>query len=402
MINNVTTEGFIDATGEHPKEEHSSINKAATGETVNSVNIGNSSKKYTLPYTEQRPSIFPYNQVQETESGHIIEIDDTPGGERIMIKHRTGTGVELKADGSMVMGTTTNKIEVVQGSEDVIIEGNANLIYNSNVNMEVAGNFNMTVGGNYTTEVKGYMKNHIRKYVEEIIDEHMSTYIQQHERHYVGDSCHFSAENILRVYTDSCYTKCNNMLIDAYNMDVRNQDFYLHSPVLNIFGVNGAIGGTNIDHYGDTMSATSMYATQTMVSETFTGKLQGWADNAHETTRAQYAITAGQAPMGSADPKESSQEHAEDQPTEFNVTMEYPSKYEGNFNYFMSLVPILTKTLGQPKEKMDVTSEAVLNVDKYSGLLTYHPTTEEAISLSENEKYASLKDIFIADGLISE
>ena len=38
-----------------------------------------------LELPDQKPSVYPFNQVQETESGHVIEIDDTPGGERILI-----------------------------------------------------------------------------------------------------------------------------------------------------------------------------------------------------------------------------------------------------------------------------------------------------------------------------
>ena len=36
---------------------------------------------------------YPFNHVHETESGHIIELDDTPDYERIHLYHRTGTRV---------------------------------------------------------------------------------------------------------------------------------------------------------------------------------------------------------------------------------------------------------------------------------------------------------------------
>lgn len=37
----------------------------------------------------------------ETESGHLIELDDTPGDERIKVTHRTGTFIEIDKDGTM-------------------------------------------------------------------------------------------------------------------------------------------------------------------------------------------------------------------------------------------------------------------------------------------------------------
>jgi hypothetical protein len=38
---------------------------------------------------------YPYNHVHQSESGHIIEIDDTPGNERLHRFHRAGTFEEI-------------------------------------------------------------------------------------------------------------------------------------------------------------------------------------------------------------------------------------------------------------------------------------------------------------------
>ena len=45
---------------------------------------------------------YPHNHVQESESGHTIEIDDTPGAERLHTYHRSGTFVERHPDGDKV------------------------------------------------------------------------------------------------------------------------------------------------------------------------------------------------------------------------------------------------------------------------------------------------------------
>lgn len=42
---------------------------------------------------------YPYNKVTETESGHVFEVDDTPGSERINTFHRAGSWAAYHANG---------------------------------------------------------------------------------------------------------------------------------------------------------------------------------------------------------------------------------------------------------------------------------------------------------------
>ena len=43
---------------------------------------------------------YPFNHVYESESGHIVEFDDTDGAERIQEKHKTGTGYFINPRGA--------------------------------------------------------------------------------------------------------------------------------------------------------------------------------------------------------------------------------------------------------------------------------------------------------------
>ena len=45
-------------------------------------------KKNANPYVSSQ---YPYNHVYESESGHIREVDDSPGHERLFTQHRSGT-----------------------------------------------------------------------------------------------------------------------------------------------------------------------------------------------------------------------------------------------------------------------------------------------------------------------
>ena len=44
---------------------------------------------------------YPFNHVYESESGHVIEIDDTPGYERINLFHRKGARIEINNEGEI-------------------------------------------------------------------------------------------------------------------------------------------------------------------------------------------------------------------------------------------------------------------------------------------------------------
>ena len=100
---------------------------------------------------------YPYNHVHESEAGHIHEIDDTPGGERLMQQHSTGTFTEIHPDGSKVVKVVGNNYELIAGNSNVFITGDVNLTVSGDVRElikkrrdEETGEL---VGGNYVLEV---------------------------------------------------------------------------------------------------------------------------------------------------------------------------------------------------------------------------------------------------------
>jgi hypothetical protein len=105
----------------------------------------------------------PFNRVVETESGHVLEFDDTKDHERIHLAHRTGTYQEIRPDGTEVTKIVKDNYEVIAGSDflyvkgacNVTVDGNATLQVGGNVTALVKGNVNATVNGNITTKVGG-------------------------------------------------------------------------------------------------------------------------------------------------------------------------------------------------------------------------------------------------------
>ena len=55
----------------------------------------------------------PTNKVHKTEAGHIIEIDNTPGAERVHIKHTSGSFLRMEADGTINMSSSNQTVNIV-------------------------------------------------------------------------------------------------------------------------------------------------------------------------------------------------------------------------------------------------------------------------------------------------
>jgi len=106
---------------------------------------------------------YPYNKVLRTESGHVIEIDDTPDNERIHWYHKSGTYTEINHDGRMVTKVVNDDYQAVAGNRDAYIDGNVNVRVNGSDTQSIGGsrevyiegNVNVRVNGSYTLNVSG-------------------------------------------------------------------------------------------------------------------------------------------------------------------------------------------------------------------------------------------------------
>lgn len=89
---------------------------------------------------------YPYNRVMETESGHILEFDDTPGAERVHIYHRSGTFDEIHPDGTKVTRIHADAYEIVLSDKHVYINGDLNITSKGDVNLKAGRNLNIEAG----------------------------------------------------------------------------------------------------------------------------------------------------------------------------------------------------------------------------------------------------------------
>ena len=142
-------------------------------------------------------SIYPNNHVYESESGHILEFDDTADKERIHLYHKTGSSFEYNPNGDRVQIikgidyklTSSHNLVNIEGRSDISIGGRHKIFINkdgaadnnydiqigpnANINIQVdtgdvnivtkqgkvnvnsGGDYNVKVGGNYTMTVAG-------------------------------------------------------------------------------------------------------------------------------------------------------------------------------------------------------------------------------------------------------
>jgi len=118
--------------------------------------------------------IYPFNKTIETESGHLIEIDDTPTLERLAIEHRSGTFQEIHPDGSVVQRIVNDNYQVIAKDDKLYIAGNADItVEKGNVTINVnTGNVSTTVlKGNVDTKVmEGNVDLYVKGNVSEVID----------------------------------------------------------------------------------------------------------------------------------------------------------------------------------------------------------------------------------------
>jgi hypothetical protein len=159
----------IPATTDEPD-----VSRLARNETDYPSNIvlqKNSNRSTNIPVARNGASwsepespynaVYPKNHVRQTESGHVIELDDTPGSERIHEYHKAGTYREIDSDGNAVTKIVGSNYTIVAGSDFVKISGDCNLtvegslrIKSKNLDIETE-NYSLKVSGNATKQYDG-------------------------------------------------------------------------------------------------------------------------------------------------------------------------------------------------------------------------------------------------------
>ena len=309
--------GFDDPNEAYPKKSFlnsPSVNEKARGTKKVNVELGGGNADLDLELKDEPASTYPNSQVKETASGHIIEYDDTAGAERIMIRHRTGSGVEMRANGTMIYGSVGNTIKVTAHDEKVIVDGDGELHYNGNLKLKVAGDFDLEVGGDFNLRVDGDVDQTIKRSYKQDIGKSKEVKIIESRSETIG----IDATTFIHGNNTNTIKKTNNIFVgedEAHNIggtlfmtaenevSLSTKSINATASSLAVLGDSGTIGGTNIVYYGHTahiprINATSVHASQGVIADvgmtapTFNGNLSGNASTAGKSAVA-TALGAG-------------------------------------------------------------------------------------------------------------
>jgi len=303
--------GFADPSGEFPRPENHfkpSLNKAATGEYKHRLSMGGGDPNIDLGTINTNlgvdiPSNYADVSVQETKSGHVLVFDDTPQGETVLIMHNTGSGIELRPDGSFMIKSEYNKIESIAGSSALVIEGDLKISC-KNVQVDAKGDYNLNVKGDYNVNVTGDIVTKVDGSVRTEVDTNMGTIVKGNvDKKILGNE----TEITLKDKFDKVKGNYETSVEGAYNLaskglmkQTSQTEWQASSGNINISGIDvsvisdyGTYGGENVIMYNYNMyTGHSIKAEDTVTTTTFYGSLKGKAEF------AAAADVAGVAPLG--------------------------------------------------------------------------------------------------------
>ena len=191
-----------------------------------------------------RSAAYPYNHVHESESGHIREIDDSPGAERLFTQHTSGTFEEIHPTGTKVVKIIGDNYEIIAGSSNVSISGNVNLTVAGTVRELIKGDYHLEVEGDYTQkihknhrikvgagegggnreeEIRGNHAYQINGAVKGRITGNVDTVIEKSEVRLINDTSSLSVQNAIKIvatgptYSEAPYATSGDITIVANN-----------------------------------------------------------------------------------------------------------------------------------------------------------------------------------------
>jgi len=163
-----TKKGFNDPDGVYPLkhrlnqpdmhrlargESSDTIVTAKNASTDKNVKTGDGST-WSEPNSSYNAK-YPDNLVIATHGGNIIELDSTPGKERIHIFHSSNSYIEIDVDGNMVIRNNKDKYEIVLGGKNIHVKDNLNETTDGNKSVRVEGNDTAIVNKNRKSTIDG-------------------------------------------------------------------------------------------------------------------------------------------------------------------------------------------------------------------------------------------------------
>lgn len=218
-----------------------------------------------------------------TPAGHTVEYNDTPGSERIMIRHKNGDGINIGPDGSIII---SSKRRIDKANEDYFLEvKNGNLKFEGNLTIDVTGDFNVNVGGEYNVNSTKKTEVVNGPYTRTVTGDDIKTVDGNQTNLVTGGGAHQYLEGLSTVVKgDSRYIVegPHTESISGVLTMTSEEEVILTSPETNIaadnlsvFGDTGTIGGENIIAYVKNIYGVSGDFSARFKAPVFEGDLDG-------------------------------------------------------------------------------------------------------------------------------
>jgi hypothetical protein len=146
------SKGFNDPSGVYPTQLNTKdlpIESRSGANVKAAVTASGISPSLT---SKVEPS-YPNNIATKTKSGHIIEVDDTPGYERVQITHKSGSFITMMNDGTVAvhskedMSFRSAKKVKIEANESVTIQAGTHMSLGSVTYTQLVSDGTMQVTG---------------------------------------------------------------------------------------------------------------------------------------------------------------------------------------------------------------------------------------------------------------
>ena len=296
-------DSFADPSLQYPKYSNEpSVNRAARGDEINNLDIKLNQPEVPTDVLQTIAAQYQRVKIDQTPSGHVFELNDTPGGERILMKHNTGAGYDIRPDGTIVCNSKTDSVNIVGADYNLTVGGDGKITYYGNLDLNVTGDLNMTVGGNFVFKVKGsVLGNVLGSVTTKVIGNVRETVKGIYQSMRLGKTLQITLggfSNYVKgnykqlVHGEGSYNhKSGVSFTGEEDLDIAANSVNMAARSMSVFGDTGTIGGENIIMYNynmhtsktvwsETMNTTAAYAT------TFHGSLNGTAKGAIQAALA--------------------------------------------------------------------------------------------------------------------
>ena len=235
-------------------------------------------------------SLYPYNHVKQSESGHVEEWDDTPSAERLHRFHKAGTFEEIQPDGSRVVKIVGNDYEIIAGSHNVMISGACNvtveddcrLLYQGDLVQEVYGDYHLNVHGDKRSKILGNEVTEVRTDRKTVINGEDDLFVGKNQVINIAANLN---HNVGGTMDETVTGNVSCTYNGSFSTAVKDELVFICQSTIDIGSVDSMNIGTE-----DTMDIFSQKAMEIMTNATYTNTVALSATHDVGTT---YTITAG-------------------------------------------------------------------------------------------------------------